>query len=334
MSNLAKELLQHSHKPKQMLTFGRYCKATFGEKVRKIPIAMAGFTCPNIDGTVAKGGCIFCKNESFSPILDKQPKFRIKMNPTLSENPLLNTQLAQLDEQFKIQSSFHRNKFGIKKFLIYFQSFTNTYAPLSTLKVLYRAALSLPNVVGMSIGTRTDSVSLELLDFLVELKKEFGVEIWVEYGIQSIFNQTLQLINRGHTANDFPYWIQETTKRGLKECSHIIFGLPNENREMMFQTLDKCLQWGSQGIKIHPLYVIKQTILAKMYERGEYKPIELEEYVSLIVSALQRIPNNVVIHRVSAGVRDESLIAPLWCFDKNIQMRSIREALKKVNIEY
>lgn len=331
---MSKTVVAVLQQPKEILTFGRYCKKRFGQKVRKIPIAMAGFTCPNIDGTVAKGGCIFCKNESFSPILDKQPKFRAKMNPHLSVNPLLQTQLKQLQDQFYLQSSFHRDKFGIKKFLIYFQSFTNTYAPLSTLKTLYTEALKLPNVVGMSIGTRTDSVSLELLDFLADLKREFGVEIWVEYGIQSVFNETLEKINRGHSADKFAYWIEETTKRGLKECSHIIFGLPGENRAMMFETLQKCLEWGSNGIKIHPLYVIKQTVLAKMYERGEYRAVDLEEYISLIVGALQKIPSDVVVHRVSAGVRDESLIAPLWCMDKNIQMRAIREALKKANIEY
>lgn len=319
---------------KQMLTFGRYCKRRFGERVRKIPIALGGFTCPNIDGSVAKGGCIFCKNESFSPTLEHEPKFSIKMNPNMKENPLLNTQLEQLHSQYKWQSEFHKNKFGVCKYMIYFQSFTNTYAPFATLEKLYTEALKLPNTIGMSIGTRTDSVSLELLDFLSELQHKNKQEIWIEYGIQSIYNETLELINRGHNADEFEYWINETKKRGLKVCSHIIYGLPNETKEMMINSLKKVLEWGSDGIKVHPLYIIEKTLLANMHKDGKYKPISLVDYIDLIVETLKIIPTNVVIHRVSAGVRNDTLIAPKWCFDKNIQMRAIRDALHKAGIEY
>ncbi len=319
---------------KEILTFGRYCKNRFGEKVRKTPIALAGFTCPNIDGSVAKGGCIFCKNESFSPTLDKEPKFSLKMNPKMKENPLLNTQLEQLKAQFKWQSEFHKNKFGIKKYMVYFQSFTNTYAPFDTLKTLYTQALELPSVVGMSIGTRTDSVDLELLDFLGDLAQKKGVEIWVEYGIQSVFEETLRFINRGHGTEKMEFCISESKKRGLKVCSHIIYGLPKESEEMMLKTLESVLKWGSDGIKIHPLYVVKQTLLANMYANKEYEPISLENYINLIVKSLQRIPSDVVVHRVSAGVNNDTLIAPKWCFDKNIQMRAIREALKAADIVY
>ena len=319
---------------KQMLTFGRYCKRRFGQKVRKIPIALAGFTCPNIDGTVAKGGCIFCKNESFSPTLEHEPKVALKMNPNMQENPLLQTQLQQLHNQYKWQSDFHKNKFGIERYMIYFQSFTNTYAPFSTLQKLYTQALNLPNVVGMSIGTRTDSVNLELLDFLATLQETKGQEIWVEYGIQSVYDETLTFINRVHSTDGMEYWINETKKRGLKVCSHIIYGLPKESKEMMLHSLKTVLKWGSDGIKVHPLYVIEKTALAQMYHKGEYQPITLREYIDIIVESLKIISQNVVIHRVSAGVRNDTLLAPKWCFDKNIQMRSIREALKKAGIAY
>ena len=319
---------------KQMLTFGRYCKKRFGQRVRKIPIALAGFTCPNIDGTVAKGGCIFCKNESFSPTLEHEPKVSLKVNPRMAENPLLPMQLQQLHAQYKWQSEFHKNKFGVGRYMIYFQSFTNTYAPLETLQTLYSEALNLPNVVGMSIGTRTDSVSLELLDYLQELQSQREQEIWVEYGIQSVYDETLAFINRGHSTEGMKYWIDETKKRGLKVCSHIIYGLPKESKEMMLYSLRTVLDWGSDGIKIHPLYVIEKTALAQLYHKGEYTPITLKDYIDSIVESLKMIPKNVVIHRVSAGVRNDTLLAPKWCFDKNIQMRSIRDSLRSVGIEY
>ena len=130
------------------------------------------------------------------------------------------------------------------------------------------------------------------------------------------------------------YWISQTKQRGLKVCSHIIYGLPNETKEMMLYSLNKVLEWGSDGIKVHPLYIIEKTILALMHKKGEYKPIPLNDYIELIVESLKIIPQNVVIHRVSAGVRNDTLIAPKWCFDKNIQMRAIRDALRDAGIEY
>ena len=179
---------------KIMLTVGRYFKQRFGEKVRKIPISLSGFTCPNIDGKVAKGGCIYCKNETFSPSLvmkkkqdsntesiqDTKDIAKLKMNFSLTQNPLLPTQLRELETQFHYHANFHKNKYGIKKYMVYFQSFTNTYAPFDTLKALYTKALKLPDVVGMSIGTRVDCVDSKLLDFLGEFVKE-GKEIWLEY---------------------------------------------------------------------------------------------------------------------------------------------------------
>ena len=319
---------------KQMLTFGRYCKRRFGQKVRKIPIALAGFTCPNIDGTVAKGGCIFCKNESFSPTLEHEPKVALKMNPNMQENPLLQTQLQQLHNQYKWQSDFHKNKFGIERYMIYFQSFTNTYAPFSTLQKLYTQALNLPNVVGMSIGTRTDSVNLELLDFLATLQETKGQEIWVEYGIQSVYDKTLEITNRAHSIALAKEMFAKTRAKGVKVCAHLIYGLPGETPDMMLHSLDSVLEWGIDSIKIHPLYVVSGTRLAQLYKNGEYEPISIETFSDLIVKSLQRIPPNIVVQRISAGAHDDTLLAPMWCFDKNIQMRYIRDRLKEVGIEY
>lgn len=317
---------------RKVLTVGRYFKRKFGEKVRKIPVSIPGFTCPNIDGTAAKGGCIFCRNESFSPVLEKLAPAPLKLNPRLSENPLLEEQVKELRWQFNSQVSFHRNKFGMKKFLVYFQSFTNTYAPQATLERLYREALALPDVVGIAIGTRTDAVTHEILDFLGEYAKE--KEIWVEYGIQSIHDETLRAINRGHDSSMMEYWIKETQKRGIHTCAHLIYGLPEESEAMMLQTLDRVIAWGVDSIKIHPLYVMAHTALATLYKRGRYTPITLERYAALIGESLRRIPSDVVIQRVSAGAHTSDLIAPQWCFDKNIQMRYIRDSLRQAGIEY
>lgn len=350
-----------------MLTVGRYFKQRFGEKVRKIPISLSGFTCPNIDGSVAKGGCIYCKNETFSPSLvmkkkqdsnikdsilatnteenrefrgqqsavlqDTNALSRVKMNFTLTQNPLLSTQLQELETQFYYHANFHKNKYGIKKYMVYFQSFTNTYAPFDTLKTLYTRALKLPDVVGMSIGTRVDCVDSKLLDFLGEFVKE-GKEIWLEYGIQSVYEETLKLTNRGHTMEGVENLFKETRKRGIKVCAHLIYGLPNESADMMIHSLETILSYGVDSLKIHPLYVVSGTALARMYKNGEYTPITLEEYAEVIARSLKIIPPTIVVQRVSAGAHDESLLAPKWCFDKNIQMRYLRERLKKEGIEY
>lgn len=317
-----------------VLTIGRYFKRRFGARVRKIPISLPGFTCPNIDGSVAKGGCIYCDNESFSPSLVKlNERASVKMNFSLTQNPLLSKQLEQLKGQYKWHADFHNEKFGIAKYMIYFQSYTNTYAPFSTLKALYDCALSLPNVVGLSIGTRIDCVSDEVLELLGGYVKS-GKEIWLEYGIQSVYNETLELTNRGHGIEGAWELFQKTRAKGIKLCAHIIYGLPNESEEMMLHTLDSVIAWGIDGIKIHPMYVVNGTKLAQMYKSGAYTPIKLESFANLIVESIRRLPPNVVVQRISAGAHDESLLAPKWCFDKNIQMRYIRDKLRESGLEY
>lgn len=319
---------------RELLTLGRYFKKTFGERVRKIPITLQGFTCPNIDGSVARGGCIYCRNESFSPSIIKLPQEKsVKMNFSLKENPILPSQLSQLKEQFFWHADFHKEKFSVSKYMIYFQSYTNTYAPLSTLKALYDEALSLPNVVGMSVGTRLDCVNEEILDLLEGYVKK-GFEIWLEYGVQSIFPQTLELINRGEDMSKASEIFSNTRKRGIKVCAHLIYGLPNESREMMLESLRSVLEWGVDGLKLHPLYVVEGTQLAKMYKKGEYTPIDLQSYTQLILDSIEIIPENVVLQRISSGAHDETLLAPKWCFDKNIQMRYIRDELRGRGIEY
>lgn len=316
---------------KNVLTIGRYFKDKFGQKVYKVPISISGFTCPNIDGTVAKGGCSFCENDSFSPNLqEKRAKF--KLNPKLTENPYLQNQLNQLETQFTVTKKRLENKFGVTKFIIYFQSFTNTYAPFSTLKVLYEKALSFDDVIGLSIGTRTDCVTDEILDFLVQKSK--NKEIWIEYGIQSFFDETLKNINRGECVENMKYWIKRTKEKGLNVCGHLIYGLPNESQDMMLETFKQTMDLKVDSIKIHPLYVVKNTLLTNEYKKGKFTPISEELYIDTLTKSLLNLPSNVSVQRVTAGVEDSSLLAPLWCKNKHQQMKNIRQALAKVGLNY
>lgn len=308
---------------KQLPTFGRYLKTKFNARVQKLPVGLSGFTCPNIDGTVAKGGCTFCLNESFSPNLAQNAK--ITLNLTSVANPLLEQQLSELDEQIRsTQKTMRRH--GVQKFLVYFQSFTNTYAPFSTLKVLYEKALSYPDVIGLSIGTRSDSVSEEVYDHLTELNKT--KEIWIEFGVQSIFDETLQKINRGHDAANAKEAILKAKSKGLNVCAHLIFGLPDETKEMMLQTAKEVYSWGIDSIKYHPLYVVKNTMLANDFKSGKFIPISKEEYVDVLSDAIKLKPKHITIQRITAGIDDNTLLAPAWCgWSKNKMMSFLNKKL-------
>jgi len=317
---------------REILTIGRYFRKKFKENVYKIPVSMPGFTCPNIDGSVARGGCVYCENESFSPNLKQKTSKKFFLNPKSDKNPLLNLQIEQIDKQYLETKRILFNKFKAKKYLIYFQSFTNTYAPFETLKTLYEHALKKEDVIGISIGTRTDSISDEVLNYLKELSKD--KEIWVEYGIQSFFDETMKITNRGHDVKNVIETIKKTKDLGLKVCGHLIFGLPKENKEMMLQSVKKAVELKIDSLKIHPLYVVKNTALAVDYMKKRFIPISEEEYISTLVEALKIIPKNVIIQRVSAGIRDDTLLAPKWCYCKHEQMKKIRKALKKEGMIY
>jgi len=196
---------------KQIYTYGSYLREKFGVKVYKVGINISGFTCPNIDGTVAKGGCTFCENDSFSASTQTVQALKgFHLNLDSDENPFLDKQLLQLQQQFDAISSRQKREYSAEKFLVYFQSFTNTYAPFQTLKALYEKALSFDNVVGLSIGTRSDSITEETLEYLKELNKE--KEIWLEFGIQSVYDATLKKINRGHDSANVKEWIKKSVR--------------------------------------------------------------------------------------------------------------------------
>jgi hypothetical protein len=318
---------------KQVYTFGNYLKDKFGCKVYKVGINISGFTCPNIDGTVAKGGCTFCENDSFSASTGQTQELKgFYLNLSSKTNPNLDKQLAQLEIQFNAISKRQRQEYGAKKFLVYFQSFTNTYAPFETLKALYDKALSFDNVIGLSIGTRSDSITDETLDYLAEinLKKE----IWIEFGIQSVYDETLQKINRGHDSANVKEWILKAKNKGLHVCGHLIFGLPDETKEMMLQTAKEAYAWGIDSVKYHPLYVVKKTALANDYIKGKFKPIGENEYLDVLTEAIKMKPKHVSVQRVTAGIDNDSLLSPEWCRDKNTQIKKINAALKLLGLKY
>ncbi len=317
---------------KKIKTFGNYLKDKYGFRVKKIPLAIGGFTCPNIDGTVAKGGCTFCLNDSFSPNLAKN-KDKIFLNLNSDSNPLLNKQISQVINQIKIDKLKFKKKFGINKYIAYFQAFTNTYAPFDTLKKLYNTALNQKDIIGLSIGTRSDSVEDSVYEYLQELSK--SKEIWIEFGIQSIYDETLKKINRGHDSKSVELAIKKAKDMGLNVCGHLIFGLPGENQEMMLNSAKVAYEWGIDSVKFHPLYVVKNTLLANDYLKGNFTPISEELYIDTLVKAIEIMPENIIVQRVSAGIDDETLLAPTWCGkSKNYQMAKIKRSLKEKGFEY
>lgn len=331
---------------KNVNTIGRYFRDKFGEKVYKIPISISGFTCPNIDGTAARGGCTFCENDSFSPNLKKE-KNKFKLNPRITSNPYLHLQLQQLEMQFNATKVRLEKKFGAKKFIVYFQSFTNTYAPLETLKALYEKALAFDNVIGLSIGTRTDSVSDEILDYIVELSrrpipqdrvtskfKQTTFEVWVEYGIQSFYDETLSKINRGHDVDSMIDWIKRTKDKGLLVCGHLIYGLPDETQKMMLINNKRLIELEIDSVKYHPLYVVKNTLLTRDYKNGFFKPIDEQTYIDTVVESIKQLPSQINVQRVTAGIDDKTLLSPLWCKNKHQQINKIKEALLKYGYNY
>ena len=310
----------------KLYTFGKYLRKKFHTSVYKVPISIPGFTCPNIDGTAARGGCVFCENESFSPNLKEKEK--LKLNLYSKENPLLDRQLDSLEWQFKNTLPFLKKRFGAKKFIVYFQSFTNTYAPFETLKALYEKALSFDDVVGISIGTRTDSITDETLEYLAKLSKK--TEVWIEYGIQTSNDDTYVRINRGHNFQNVVDTITKTKKLDINVCGHLIYGLPGENRKDWEKTFNDTMKLEIDSIKFHPMYVTKNTLLAKEYEEGKFEPITEEDYIDILTWSIKNLPDDISIQRMTAGI--SNLIAPKWCEDKGVQMSHIIKALKKNKI--
>jgi radical SAM protein (TIGR01212 family) len=290
-------------------TFNQHLKEKFGEKVYRVPID-AGFTCPNRDGARAFGGCTFCDDRgSGAPTIDLK----------LSVQQQMQTQMAHI-----------RKKFKAKKFLAYFQAFTNTYAPEAVLKELYETALNEPDVVGLCIGTRPDC----LADNVLELLSEFNQKtfMWLEVGLQSVFNETLERINRGHSVEEFFDCIERAKKYDLNIATHLIFGLPGESKEQMLESVRKVSTIGLQGIKIHQLCIYKGTPLEQEYKQGRLPVFEENEYKEMVGKALELLPPDIIIMRLFAEGRKEEILAPQWCFEKTRLSATLEEYLEKNDI--
>ncbi len=286
--------------------FNSYLRSIFGCRVQKITID-AGLSCPNRDGSISRGGCIYCNFKGSGSGAHKKG-------------------LSVTDQVIQGKRALAR-RYKAKKFLAYFQSFTNTHAPIDTLKNLYDQALAIEDVVGLSIGTRPDCVDEPILELLQGYVEKYL--IWIEYGLQSANDSTLALINRGHDFKCFKQAVHATKNRGIKICAHVILGLPNERKAHMLETADAVAGLEIDGIKIHLLYVVKGTKLDKLYKMKKYKCLEQAEYVDIVCDFIERIPKNMVIQRLTGDPDPEELVAPDWSIKKAETITLIKETLEK-----
>jgi radical SAM protein (TIGR01212 family) len=283
-----------------------YLRNLFGCRVQKISVD-AGLTCPNRDGTIAVGGCIYCN---------------LRGSGTGAHSKGLSVRQQLIDGKKSLS-----RRYWAKKFIAYFQSFSNTYAPLPLLKSLYAEALEVEDIVGLSVGTRPDCVDEPVLDLLQDYARRCLV--WVEYGLQSARDKTLALINRGHDVQCFIDAVEKTKNRGIKICAHVILGLPHETREDVLHTATAIQKLGIDGIKLHLLYVVKGTRLEALYQQREFKCLEQQEYVDLVCDFLERISPEMVVQRLTGDPHPKELAAPAWSLKKNETLELIHKTLEK-----
>jgi radical SAM protein (TIGR01212 family) len=288
---------------KRYYRFSEYLKRVFGLKVYKVSLD-AGFTCPNRDGKKGFGGCMYCVNESFSPNAGRP---------------------ISIGEQMRRGMEFMRSRYRAEKFIAYFQAFTNTYADVETLRRCYEEALRFPDVVGLSIGTRPDCVPDDVLDLIRGYASR--CHVWVEYGLQSMHDATLDFVNRGHHYGDFVDAVRRTRERGINVCAHVILGLPGESREDMMETARGVSSLGVEGIKLHHLYVARHTPLETLYRLGKIDVLSHDEYIELAADFLERISPDITIQRLVGDVTSDMLVAPKWPVSKEVVLRGITEEL-------
>jgi len=264
-------------------------KALYGQPVYKVNVD-AGFTCPNRDGSVATGGCIYCNNDSFRPTACASS--------------------VSLGEQIEKGIPYLRSRYGADKFIVYFQPYTNTYASVDILERLYREALGHPGVVGLAIGTRPDCVDEEKISLLETLARDHF--ILVEYGLQSIYDRTLEFINRGHDYDCFKSAAVLTTGRGIHVGAHLILGFPTESRDEMLAMAGEVSRQPIQFLKIHQLQVVKETALADQYAAKPFATFGYHEYIEMLADFLERLSPDIVLQRLFAASPDEILVAPIW----------------------
>ena len=296
--------------PRRYNDFNSFLRRTFGCRVQKISID-AGFTCPNRDGSIGWNGCIYCDGRgSGAPSIERRLPVKAQVE----------TGMQRLKERYNAQ-----------KFIAYFQAFTNTYAPVEVLKKRYDEALQFDNVVGLAIGTRPDCMPEPVIQLIESYTQRS--QVWLEYGLQSIHEHTLALINRGHTYANFVDAVRRTKGRDILICGHVIIGLPGESKAEVMETAKAVASLELDAIKIHSLYVVEGTPLAKLYRQGKGTPLwytlDLDEYVERVCNFLEYLPPQMIIQRlVGEGSRD-TLVAPLWTLEKRAVLEAIDRELER-----
>jgi radical SAM protein (TIGR01212 family) len=281
-----------------------YLKERFGTRVQKVTLD-AGLTCPNRDGRVGVGGCLYCNARGSG-------------TGAMGRGQSIT---GQLEEGMNRVA----RRYGASRFIAYFQSFSNTYAPVEMLRALYQEALAFPEIVGLSIGTRPDCLTPEILDLLADIARDRL--LWLELGLQSAHDRTLKLINRGHDVACFTRAVRAAAERHLEVVAHVILGLPGEGPREMAATASYLGSLPLQGVKIHLLYVVSGSALEGLYRSGNYHPLEEGEYVRLVADFLELLPPHLVIHRLTGDPHPEELVAPAWCRDKSRVLRGIKAEL-------
>jgi len=289
------------------LSLNQYLRSVFGERVQKISLD-AGFTCPNRDGTKGMGGCIYCDAKGSGTGAYESGK--------------------DIAEQMKAGINWAGRRYGARKFIAYFQSFSNTYGPLDRLEDIYTQALVGSEVVGLSIGTRPDCVDKDRLELISHIGE--GRMVWMEYGLQSASDATLARINRKHTVSDFIRAVEISKEYGLMTCAHIIFGLPDEGRSEMEDTVRLLAGLKVDGVKFHHQYIVENTELNRLYRAGKYRPITQQNYVEMVAWALANLPKGTVIQRLTGDPPMNLLVAPDWSFDKIQTIAMIRNMIKNI----
>lgn len=281
-----------------------FLRQKFGIKVFKISLD-AGFTCPNRVGKAGYGGCIFCSARGSGDFAGTK------------EN---------LVEQFFEVKRMMNKKWKVGKYLGYFQAYTNTYAPVEELREKYYSILELDDVLGLAIATRPDCLPSDVLDLLEEISNK--AYLWVELGLQTIHEDTAELINRGYRLETYVNAVVELKKRNIQVVTHAILGLPGESVEDMLKTVDFIANTGTQGIKLHLLHLMKDTRMVKLYEEGGLSFLSMDEYVNLIVDSIERLPEDMVVHRLTGDSPRSTLIEPVWSLKKWEVLNSIDDCFK------
>jgi len=291
---------------KRYNAFSDELKRFFGCRVHRISVD-AGFTCPNRDGTLGRGGCIFCGGEGSG-------SFGISRGESVA---------AQIEQGKEVMV----RKYKAGKFIAYFQAFSNTYAPAEQLRRLYDEALAVDDVVGLIIGTRPDCLPAAVLDLLAGYAER--TYFWLELGLQSPLDRTLGLLNRRHDFAAYAEAVRECAKRGIRVCAHVVLGLPGEGRDEMLAMPGILNRLGVAGVKVHLLHVMKGTVLAEMHEQGKVRLLDRDEYVGLVCDFLERLDPRISIQRLTGDGGRDHLIAPLWSLDKFEVLNAIDRELER-----